>query len=295
MVKRLINEQSDPPGPKSDGIRPWLLRAAVVLSVLVLAPAVLSPPALAQADCDSFARTEFEQLYCKLNAQSPGSVPGSLQEFRNNPPATQRLLLRRPAERLGLQLPAMPATGPARPAQAAPEKAAKTTPEPPEREPALARQSPHLGDCRLQGAAIHCKTQVYTLLSNVNNSRLATDALADSNRLILGDAPAPDAVEDWLQDSYVRYLDAMIAIGLAGETLSYTKFHHLYQEADAAGLSFAQRMADMYEYLKKDKQTLAVRAGHADGLPEALTDCYPINSRYVVCDNVRVNWIYRQR
>ncbi len=290
MVEWLNNEQKDPVGPEIAGAGLQLRRAAFVLAALVLTSGVLAPGALAQGDCHSFALTEFEQLYCKLNAQSPGSVPGSLQEFRNNPPATQRLLLRRPAERMGLPLPA-----PARPVRTAPEKAAKTTPEAPVREPVGTQKSPNLGDCRLQGAAIHCNAQVYTLLSNVNNSRLSPTALTQSNRLILGGTPAPDAVDDWLQDSYVRYLDAMIAIGLAGETLSYTKFHHLYQEADAAGLSFAQRMTDMYEYLKKDKQTLAVRAGHADGLPKALTDCYQPSQRYIVCDNVRVNWIYRQR
>lgn len=274
----------------------------MLLATVILSTSVIAPRSQAQGECLSFARTDFERLYCQLNTQSPGSVPGTLQEFRNNPPATQRLLLRRPAERMGLQLPSTPAppsaappSKPATPAKSsAPKSMTKTKPDLPMRE-AESETRTGLGHCRLQGATIRCNRQTYKLLPNLNNNHLSSGVLDADNRLALGDAPTKGSAEDWLQGSYVEYLEAMVAIGLAGETLSYTKFHHLYQEADAAGVSFMQRMADMYEYLKKDKRALAVRAGHANGLPASLTECYPLNQRYIVCDNVSVNWIYQQQ
>ncbi len=87
----------------------------------------------------------------------------------------------------------------------------------------------------------------------------------------------------------------MVSIGLAGVTLSYTKFHHFYAEATQAGTSFAQRMAGMFEYLKKDKQALAVDSGAAKAGPAALSACYRLDDEFIICDDVASNWVYQAR
>lgn len=96
----------------------------------------------------------------------------------------------------------------------------------------------------------------------------------------------------YLEQSYLQYIDKMVSIGLAGVTMSYTKFHHFYDEASKSGTSFPDRMAAMFEYLKKDKQALAVDTrGHASG-PDSLSACYQLDDEYIICDDVATNWIY---
>ena len=126
------------------------------------------------------ATTELEQMYCRVVSEGLGGGLPSPTDFKRNDPQVQALLLRRPAGRLGLEVPE-----PGAPAQADP------SPEPSGAEPEPARSGPEgsppqsglLSDCQLEGQRIACPRQRYDLVSNQPNSQLAEGALAEDNRL----------------------------------------------------------------------------------------------------------------
>ncbi len=272
-------------------------RNSVLCGVLLIA-CVAASRANTQAECTEFARTDLERLYCQINAKAPGIVPGTLGEFRKNPPGTQRLLLQRPAARLGLALPHTSPAGrsppkPARidsPPETAPQAQAPKAPTAPAVPPAAATS---LENCHLRERSIVCGPRQFHRLTNLPNQRLPEGALGPENRLELGPATSPEAL--YLERSYREYVDRMVSIGLAGVTMSYTKFHHFYAEAARSGTSFAERMAGMFEYLKKDKQALAVDSRGDRAGPATLSACYRLDDEYIICDNVATNWIYRAR
>ncbi len=238
-------------------------------------------------------RTELETLYCQLNHQYR-QLP-NLEEFRRNSPRIQRLLLKRPARESGLELP--PEIS--RDTSAVPlgnnTKAAKKV-EPLSRE-AIAKVSlAQHGDnqlCRLSRRKLVCGSDVYQLMDNQLNHQLPTGSLEADNRLNFSDSGSRTTAHYW-SDSYRRYIEKMLSIGLGASTMSYTKFVYTWQESQRQGQTPEVRFAAMFEYLKRDKRSLAVRARYDNLVPEAISWCQPLTHELWVCDNGERNWVYQR-
>lgn len=232
-----------------------------------------------------------------MRRSGPGWRSGSASQadFRRNQPQVQALLLRRPAKRLGLSVPAVTAE----PAQSKPA----SSPKPPKPEPEQADSQPtrfgQLSDCALKGERIVCPDRQFKLALNQPNRALAPGVLEDQNRLGLrpfqGDRSDDQQVRAYLSSAYDRYIPKMLAIGLGANTMSFTAFHNAFHTLEDGGVDFAERMERTYQLLKQDKLNLAVQARYHDRLPENLALCEVINPDIIVCDNVATNWVFVSR
>lgn len=248
----------------------------------------------AESPCLAAAKTDLERLYCDVVSDGGGAGLPSPTDFKRNNPSVQALLLRRPAERLGLTLPETadapagdmgqalpvePAPGSAVPAEDAPETADST-----------------LAECRLDGKQLVCPQQRFVLADNQHNRALATGALAADNRLGLpsfeGDRNNDEAVRQYLSNAYDRYIPKMLAIGLGANTMSFTAFHNAFYTMEESGVDFTRRMEQTYQLLKQDKKKLAVKARYHDKLPQDIALCSVINRDVIVCDDVGTNWVF---
>lgn len=261
------------------------------LALLVLG---LSTAAQAVDDaCMENAKTDLEKLYCQVVSEGQGAGLPSPTDFKRNDPQVQALLLRRPAGRLGLDVPEPGA--PAEPE--ADSRPVETEPEPDQAEPEEDQpQTGRLADCRLRGERIACPQRQYNLAMNQPNSKLADGVLGNDNRLGLspfqGSRNDEGAVRRYLSDAYDRYIPKMVDIGLGANTMSFTAFHKAFHTMEAGGVDFAQRMERTYSLLKQDKKTLGVKSRYHDRLPEDLSLCTVINPDIIVCDDVGTNWVY---
>ena len=250
--------------------------------------------------CMKAAKTELEQLYREVISAGQGAGLPSPTDFKRNDPSVQALLLRRPAKRLGLEVPEVSGTS-AEPQsttrQATPEPEATTPPAEPANasgpEPSIARG---LADCQLRGEFIQCPQSVYELAGNRPLASLDDGVLEPGNRLAIapfdGERNDDDVVRRYLSDAYDRYIPKMLAIGLGANTMSFTAFHNAFHTLESGGVDFSERMGQTYELLKQDRKTLGVKARYHDELPQDLSLCTVINAGIIVCDNVGTNWVY---
>jgi len=232
--------------------------------------------------CQSSERTPLEEAYCEIVKKGGAkSLPG-YRDFRRNPKNVQRLLLKRPAIRYGVELPA-PKTKTQITAKPTPKRRKKKT----------------VGNslekyCQLLGSSITCDDKTYRLIDNLPNSKLENDVFNDQTVLDLprfkGGEPG---VLEYLDKTYPLYIEAMLEIGLGASTMSFTKFHHTFGEVRSQKGDFSLRMAAMYEFLKMDKAKIAVKSRYNTYLPESLKECKPVSSHLIVCDNVKQNWVYK--
>lgn len=252
-------------------------------SMLLLILWFYSVAAIAAEDCSGTITDSLEKVYCQLQQSGQGAGLPSLRDFRRNPPKTQRLLLQRPAERAGIVLP----------------QGQKSAPQPAHVPAADADATPDaMAACEINTGAIICGHRRYVLLDNLPNSRLDPAALTKDNQLRLpsfsGSVNDREQLMGYLDQSYQLYLEAMISIGLAASTMSFTKFYHTFMDVQASGADFTGRMATMFEYLKKDKKAMAVRPQLTPQRPVNLRQCRMLNPELTVCDDVKHNWLYRQ-
>lgn len=269
-----------------------------------------SLPALAA--CLDQARTDYEKLFCKIQQTSQGKSLPSFEDFRRNSPTVQALLLKRPAERLGLTMPAAPkavkkAAVPAKPAledkpspttKALPPTARTPLNAPPEVKQPVVTPEARLSGCSLQGEQVRCPKARYQLLMNKPNRDLAAGALGPENRFGLaayqGKANDAAALRNYLGRSYQHYIEKMLEIGLGASTMSYTKFYYTYQEVSSQGEDFAARFEKMYEFLKKDKASMAIKARYDDKVLARIEQCVDLSAELVVCDNGVSNWVFQR-
>ncbi len=259
------------------------------LALLVLGLCATAVGATGSACLDS-AKTELEALYCNVVIEGQGAGLPSPTDFKRNDPAVQALLLRRPAARLGLDVPEVNGTS----TTPAPNSGqAQPAAEQPAERPDPARR---LNGCRLEGQRITCPQRRFELAMNQPNSKLAKGVLGPDNRLGLtpfaGNRSDEDAVRRYLSDAYDRYIPKMVEIGLGANTMSFTAFHHAFHTTEDAGVDFARRMEQTFSLLKQDKKTLAVKARYHDNLPQDLSLCEVINADIIVCDDVGTNWVF---
>lgn len=276
--------------------------------ILLVATFPLSIFAQSGPTCQEQARTPLEQVYCKIRAADPNVPLPSLQELRRNPEKTQRLLLRRPAQQAGVALPQEGATRSAPPKPAAAEPATKPTGGSPWVQPARVitpatvektlTDNASMAGCILHGTVIRCGAESFQLQGNLPNSRLVRDALDPNKKIAFaeysGSTADHTAVMAYVSEAYRQYIDAMLEIGLGASTMSLTKFHHTFLDAQARGTRFGERMSEMFSFLKKDKLAMGVQSHYNDALPESVAQCMGLSESILVCDNVQQNWVYKR-
>ncbi len=240
--------------------------------------------------CMKAAKTELEKLYCTVVSEGQGAGLPSPTDFKRNDPSVQALLLRRPAQRLDLEVPEVSGTS-AEPQQ--PQSAPEPAPAEPGNDP---QPTGRLNDCRLEGQRITCPQGHFDLVANQPNSKLAEGVLESDNRLGLssfeGSRTDEEAVRRYLSDAYDQYIPRMVDIGLGANTMSFTAFHNAFHTMEDAGVDFARCMEQTFSLLKQDKKTLGVKARYHDELPQDLSLCAAINAGIIVCDNVGTNWVF---
>ncbi|MDL0430797.1 hypothetical protein QPM17_06665 [Marinobacter sp. TBZ242] len=259
-----------------------------VVGLLMLTLPALSAWA-SDEQCLSAAGSELERLYCEVMAGGGGVGLPSQPDFNRNDPRVQALLLKRPAQRLGLTLP--------KPVQ---EQEPQPDEEPRARQGADTRTGTEptreLANCQLNGDRIRCPRGDYRLADNRQRSALTRDALGPDNRLDIepfsGNRNGQEAVRRYLSQAYDQYIAKMLGIGLGANTMSFTAFHNAFHTMEDAGVDFARRMEQTFSMLKQDRKTLGVKARYHDRLPEDLSLCTVISRDIVVCDNVGTNWVY---
>lgn len=267
---------------------------------------------IASADeaCLASAQSDLERLYCEVVERGGGAALPSVVDFKRNDPKVQALLLKRPAAGLGLKVPAPGSDSRRWPVQSTEQATAPVAENLPETRadssgnqrpaaPVTAAPERNLAKCRLQGEVILCPGRRFELATNQTNQELMPGVLEDGNTLSLpsfeGDRSDDEAVRRYLSDAYDIYIPKMLAIGLAGTTMSFTAFHNAFHTIEDGGVDFAQRLEQTYHLLKQDKKILTVKARYHDELPENINLCSEINRDIVVCDNVGTNWVYITR
>lgn len=150
--------------------------------------------------------------------------------------------------------------------------------------------------CALRGQKIDCGSTYYQLLMNRPKHTLAESALTQSNRLELppfaGNVQDEAAVRAYLNQAYAAYINKMIELGLAGSTMSFTTFYYSFKDQTQRNVDFVGRFETMFEFLKKDRQRLAVSTAMPSELPHSLGQCATLSSEIIVCDNQTKNWVY---
>lgn len=289
-----------------------MVRRGCSMFRILLGVFALSCLCLRAQACEPMAQTDYERLFCEIQAKSPSSLKMSLHEFRRNPVKTQRLLLVRPARKLGLSMPEISASAQnaSRTATVSKSKtdidtssltdasSTKTNGFFTHAEGSLpsgdSSSSSILVGCQLQLNVVSCGKQIFRRVNNRANTKLKATALGEQNRLnvsrIEGDL---EAVKPQLKLAYIQYIDAMLSIGLAEHSLSFTKFANLFIEAQKQGLDFADRLGLMFEYLKKDKKQLAVASQAQSPGPQNIEQCYQLTPTIIICDNVAKNWVFQ--
>lgn len=286
---------------------------------------------MADEPCIPAVGNEYEKIFCDLKRKGKGSTLPSLREFRNNPPLTQAFLLKKPAERAGIRIripernneetlrrqeellaaleasaemaipvivdkttpTVTPVLQPATKPAAKPPAKQKTTPPPIVAvSPVLTAPVPH---CVLQEKNLDCDGVRYTLVGNKTNQQIDPSSLTEQNRLGMpvysGDPADALAEQQYVQQAYRQYLEAMIRIGLGASTMSYTKFANLYDYITEQQLDFAGRFETMYHFLKEDKLAIGVSTQLviADGFDT--TTCRQLD-RLVACDYQKNNYLF---
>lgn len=237
-----------------------------------------------QSVCFSQAETYYEQLYCEVKEEDPEAVLPSFADFRRNPPLTQALLLKRKAASLGITVKMPTADDNKARSTARVTVEAETKP--------ITNQAP----CTLEGQRIRCGAEAFVQRGNLANPKLPAQALGQSNQLRLqpfsGNQNDNQHVLGYLTGAYVTYLDSMLSIGLAGETMSFTKFYYLFKDVTSKGADFAQRFQTMFEYLKKDKQNISISESIAEISGIGIEQCERLSERMFTCDNTRRNAVF---
>lgn len=263
-------------------------------------------------DCSNQARTPLEQLFCQIQVTSAGSGLPSFADFRRNQPKIQAMLLKRPARKLGLDVP-VPAAAPS--VAKSREKESKSTAGPRdlsepiqpisvslranlEREkPAERSKRNSFSQCEFSSKKIACKNRLYELIDNKHNRHLAKDALSETNLLgmmrFTGSVENEMELNGYLAESYALYIQKMLDIGLGGVTMSYTKFYYTFMELADTKENFSDRFETMYSFLKKDKATMLIGQRFGDQFPSGLQECMDLNESLIVCDNLTINWVYQ--
>ena len=241
---------------------------------------------LAEEYCFTLAENFYEQLYCEIQAKGRGDELPAFRDFLRNDPTTQALLLKRPARKLGINVPMPKPQSVARPAPAAKPSGQNT-----------AQIAGAMQGCDYSQGVIQCASNAFHFVKNLPNDQLAPGALTSNNKMAIPSFSAAltdgSAVGKYLANAYAIYLEKMMAIGLGAATMSYAKFHYFFYDISEKGISFSERFETLYHYLKKDKRALAIRHVSA---PESLApgECEPVTTGLLACSSGQRNYLFKQ-
>jgi hypothetical protein len=267
------------------------LRCSMVIVLL------LSSGAKADKFCFASAETYYEQVYCQLEAKAQVKNLPPFQQFKKNNEQVQYSLLKRPAERNAIRLPApvkqvVQVESPPKARQPFASEPDRVQSRNPIAQESYTKKPAALlvdSSCELRDRYIHCADATYALVGNKANHRLAAGVLDSANTMAL---PVVSDSNASLTNAYEQYIGKMCEIGLGAVTMTYRKFAYLYQDLQTKGLDFSQRFETMFGFLKKDKAAMAV--SESVNLPAALSlaDCSALGSRYYACDYQGRNYIF---
>jgi len=253
------------------------------------------------ANC--LSNTEYERIYCEIVEQGEGKSLPRFEDFKRNDVMVQKLLLKRPAEKLKIKLPASSKTRitKASDKRPVPEKSAqfKLAGKPIKK---LQQSTPDqvtnvsLSQCSIAKNVISCGHRRFYLKKNEPNSRLAKGVLDEQYKMGLpsykGDAEDGREIQFYLSDVYGLYIQKMVDIGLGASTMSYARFFHTFNDLQAKNVDFSERFETMYSFLKKDKKTMMVKLEPSAERPNSISQCDDISKQVIVCDIGVVNWVY---
>ena len=265
---------------------------------------VLTASAKADQFCFALAESYYEQVYCQLQAKAQTKNLPPFNQFKKNNEQVQFSLLKRPAERNAIKLPAPVKVVPVQ--VASPQPSIEKTPAP---LPAQTKVTPSVKSdtkiestgsvqsagnnsaCELLGNQLQCVTGNFSLIGNKANRRLGATALSVENKMALPSYQG-GALNQYLTQAYRQYITKMDEIGLGGVTMTYRKFAYLYSDLQSKGLDFSQRFETMYGFLKKDKATMGV--SESTRVPAGLVAdyCSPLGEHFYVCDLQGRNYIF---
>lgn len=254
--------------------------------ILLVLFGFLSEAGIADAACEPQANAKYEKSFCRVKLSRYGRDLPSLSDFRRNPQNMQYLLLRKPAGKLGINLPP--------PDKSSPVQAARKTLNRPVTPPQAKRADAPAASSRCSTAidSIRCGSRIFRRLTNRSNKSVRPDALGASNRLLFSPPSAARDEASYLLEAYVQYLNKMISIGLAGSTFSYSAFAHTYYEHQRNGTDFVERFRTMFEFLKQDKKNIGV-SQRSPKRPPDWPECEPLNDELIACKSQDMNLLYQ--
>ena len=268
-----------------------VMHALTLLSCLLLAFKAWSLP-----QCAPQKNLPFEAAFCELKQSRHGTSLPTLDEFRRNPPNMQYLLIKRPAQRLGIEVQKPKAAVLNRPVQgivtSKRKEGGRSVDLATEPQEAVA-EAKSFDQCRYSIEQIYCAGRTFSRQGNKSNSALADNALEAGNTLQMG-RPSIVSEQAWLAKAYTRYVRAMLTIGLAGSSFTYSAFAHTFNEHKASNTDFSIRFEQMFEFLKRDKKTLAVSRRRPKRAPEA-DECEWLDDDLLVCNSQSMNLVYLAR
>ncbi len=231
--------------------------------------------------CFNQAETYYEQIYCEIKVKDESVSLPSFIDFKKNDEQMQALLLKRKAEALNIPF-TMPKNN-----NVLPKENIKVD------APTAKADS---SGCQYLERTIKCHDSIFSIVGNKSNSELKPAALSGENKLGLdtftGDRNDKIQVLDYLSKSYTRYIEKMLEIGLAGATMSFTKFYYIFQDLSHQGVDFQQRFETMYAYLKADKRSLGVTEAIKPIQDLTIAQCIRLNNNLFTCDNGTANRVY---
>lgn len=294
-----------------------LISSRVLFRLFTLAAILLSwtdASALTSKQCEEEASTDYEKIYCQILAKGKSQALPAFFDFKRNTPAIQRTLLISPARQLGIVLPAhgnaqqriqqkktsADAVDDGREGNATSsteidrEEANENTSDAEFEAEFEAESDTGLSDCLLENEQITCAHARYFLAVNVPNQRLDARALTDENQLHFRVRKDEESVLQYLSNIYPEYIHKMLFLGLGDSTLSFTKFHAIYEGALTQGEDFVKRFEKMYSLLKSERQTMHIKMRYQDNYAQSITQCMRVGDEIIVCDNIVQNWVYRK-
>lgn len=248
------------------------------------------------SDPSCHGQTALEINYCSLISRGATGLP-PLYEFRKNSSATQYLLLKRPAAKLGITLSAPPrAKTPSSPTPAAaPDIQTSRAPQPTGTKMAKPKRLSLVtpSGCQIANEVISCGAEHFQLQWNKQKTDLAEGALGAGNQLQFPSPPANTSdAEAYLLQCYLIYIQKMLAIGLGNTTLSFAKFDGIYNEAKIQQFDFAARFKSMYHYLKEERKTMQPPKGFGQAKPQQIDDCMKLSDTLWTCHTSDHHWVY---
>lgn len=231
--------------------------------------------------CFSQAETYYEQIYCEIKAKDQHVSLPSFIDFKKNNEQMQALLLKRKAEALNIPFTMQ------KKKSAVSERNKKVD---------ESAEKAYSTNCQYLERTIKCRDGIFSIVGNKSNAVLQREALSSKNKLefskFTGDRNNKTQVLDYLTKCYTLYIEKMVEIGLAGTTMSFTKFYYIFQDLSEQGVDFQQRFETMYAYLKVDKRSISVaeNVNPIQGL--TIAHCSRLKNNLFTCDNGTTNRVY---